>query len=467
MSSNLTIEDRQAFAAWFTAEKRRPAMKNRAKLLHLFAVTKKEEFTHKLQKGSGGVAATGNVVMTPQEYQEYMTTHVVVMYGNLQCGVEVGDYDESTMSVDVTLVTNGRGADVAAIDIYQPFFLKRGMIENYVSEETTTYGRYLLNYVVLASIFGDKIPYVNTTFKISKIEEQIATKVLSEEITAAQVGAYLDWGFFLGTMSEICVPVFSEKSLVPPPGIDELKKRLLKEFADKLDDPVVGAMIEDKCIALDKEWLKGDPSMGFYGSDGKKTNVHRKRQYLMFGLVPKFQKEAGAYEFVTSSLTDGWEREAIPTFCNDIRMGSYSRGIETANGGVETKRIIRLLQNLHIVADDCGTSRGLQVHLTEANIKDYLGRNVVSGKGYVTITSRNKSTFIGKTWTLRSFMYCQQEGGYCYTCGGENYRTLGVDAIGTLALDLGAAFLTMSMKAMHGTKLSNFVIDDLDEFVID
>jgi len=96
MSSNLTIEDRQAFAAWFTAEKRRPAMKNRAKLLHLFAVTKKEEFTHKLQKGSGGVAATGNVVMTPQEYQEYMTTHVVVMYGNLQCGVEVGDYDEST-----------------------------------------------------------------------------------------------------------------------------------------------------------------------------------------------------------------------------------------------------------------------------------------------------------------------------------------------------------------------------------
>jgi hypothetical protein len=63
-------------------------------------------------------------------------------------------------------------------------------------------------------------------------------------------------------------------------------------------------------------------------------------------------------------------------------------------------------------------------------------------------------------------MYCEDKDGFCFTCTGDSYRHLDVKAIGATALELGSAFLMIAMKSMHGTKMSSFVVDDLDQYLV-
>jgi hypothetical protein len=460
--------------SWFTSEDRRAGLTKRATLLDLFTITDRnssdiaEEFLKIVPSlGETSFGYHGFAEITDDMYTHCRGSYIVIDIKNEQYAIEPILYSEEEKKAEVRFIRLGRKADEVPLDIYAEFKLKSGMIENYVGEEETTIGRYLLNYVVLASIFGNKVPYINGIFDAKKVEAVIGQKALGGEITAEQIGTYLNQAFFLGSMTELYVPVFSKKALTPPPDIGKVKAELLKKYADNLDNPVICAEIEDELIKHDKNYLKGDPAMGFYGSASKKFNVHRKRQYLAVGLMEEFKQNQGDYSFIEGALIDGWEKSAIPTFCNDIRKGSYNRGIETAEGGVQTKKLMRLLQNLRITEEDCNTSRGLMVAITQQNVSAFYGRNVFVGPTKLeTITPANQTKFIGNTWKMRSFMYCQTTGGFCYTCGGESFRTLDMDSIGSLALELGSAFLLMSMKAMHGTKMSSFVVENLDEYLV-
>ncbi len=352
--------------------------------------------------------------------------------------------------------------------IYQKFILHANEIENHNGQDiTTTYGRYLVNYFALADPFGSVISYINSEIKIPKIESIIAEKIRLKELTTEQGGKYLDNVFFIGSFGEMSVPAFSRKSLTTSPKVKQRKKELLEQYKDQLDNPVIISQIEDELIALDKEWLKGDPSMGYFGDTGKKFNVHRKKQYLIGGLIEDFKKEKGSYEFIPNALSEGWDINSFVTICNEIRKGSYNRGIETAQGGVESKRLMRLLQNLKITGEDCGTTEYLEQVLTNDLLDKYYGRYLLDSDGKLVILDKaNSSRFLNKKVKIRSFMYCKQPDGFCHVCGGSYFKNIGQDVVGVLALELTSTFLTMSMKNMHGSKVETMNIDNLDRYVV-
>ena len=360
-----------------------------------------------------------------------------------------------------------------AYSIYEEFNLYKEDIENYYDENSsnsiiTTYGRYLANYYLLASVFGNKIPYQNKEMSFGKIESMIADKIKTKEVTTQQGSQYLDNAFFIGSFGEMCVPTLTRKSLTTSPEVKKRKKELLEKYKNQLDDPAIASQIEEELIELDKEWLKGDPSLGFYGDSSKKFNVHRKKLFLTNGLTEDFTKEQGNYSFIEKSLSEGWDISSFVTICNDIRRGSYNRGIDTAKGGTKTKQLMRLLQNLKITNEDCGTKRYLNITLDESNIKNFYGRYVLDEdtKKLVVINEQNQNKYINKPIKLRSFMYCEQKDGFCHICGGEFFKNLDQDVVGVLALELTSTFTKLSLKSMHGSKLETLKIDNLDKFVI-
>lgn len=445
---------------WICKYTRRRDLLKRSTLLNLFTVREFHEYNilriAKPEVGKSYPATDFVKEISP----DAESTYTIIQEGNFIYGLEMDGQNGRA----ICLVEKGN----PIISAHEKFFIEKGDIENYSGAgEFTTYGRYICNYFTTASIFGSMISYKNSEIKISSLEEEIGTYVLNNEIKMDQLNVYMDQTFFLGSLTEIAVPVYTRKSLTTDPNVEKRRKELLDQYRDQLHDPVVCSKIEDELIQMDKDYLKGDPSMGFFGSSGKKFNVHRKRQHITVGLFENFQKEKGKYSFVEGALIDGWEKKAFPTLCNEIRRASYSRGIETAQGGVQTKYLLRIFQNLKLISEDCGTKRGLTVTFTKENIKDFYGCYIIQPSGKLEpLSSRNAKAYLDRTVKIRSTMFCEEKDGYCFTCAGDSYRNLDIKAIGATALELGAAFLTQSMKSMHGTKMSSFEVTDLDKFVV-
>lgn len=454
---------------WFVDKKRRRNLLQKANLIKLFTVCfdipNLETFDIKPDKTP---AVNVILTLTSEHYNEEFvkllekseTDYCLLQDDTFTYGLFV---EEKTPKL---IALNPK--DIPPFELQKKFFIENDDIENYQKiGEFTTYGRYITNYFCLAEPCGNVIPYINKIWNVSKVESEIYKKVRDGVITPEQCGRYTDNAYFLGSFGELIVPVFSEKSLTTDPKILEYREAQYKKHAHELDNPVVCAKIEDELIAMDKNYLKGDPAMGFLGDSSKKFNIHRKRQYLTAGLFESFEKEKGKYSFIKGSLSEGWKIDSFVTIANEVRKGSYNRGIETANAGVLTKYILRLFQNAKIVAEDCKTKRGLEVSkLTEQLADAFVGQNIIEGNSLVPLTEQNKQNYIGKSVTIRSFMFCEQTGGYCFTCAGETFRTLNAKNVGSEPLQITANLMALSMKAMHGTKVSQFEINDLDEFLM-
>ena len=372
--------------------------------------------------------------------------------------------DEFPSSLVFRYLDNGEGRPFGEIDVLT---ISKGDIENMKdSRVATTVGRYLLNYMLLVNPFGDFIPYFNDKWDSSAIEKTIASAIMEDKLTIAQLKIYENNLFFIGHFSELCVPTYSKKSLGTDPNIKKLKQDLFEKYKGKLSDPLIISEIENALIAADKKHLEGDSSMRFYGALGSKAfNVARKKMYLTVGGIETFSKESGKYTFLPNSLSEGWEKNYIPTIANEIRKGSYSRGFETQLGGVQTKLITRLFQDLSVYMPDCGTVKGLAVDFTRFSPKDYIGRWVWEKGTWILVTEDNIKTLLKGERIIRSPMYCQAPKGLCYKCVGEVFRKLNVKQLAAIEIDISSTFLTLAMKNMHGTKLELFEIKDLDPFI--
>src|SRR5690606_13555437 len=69
---------------------------------------------------------------------------------------------------------------------------------------------------------------------------------------------------FMEELSSICAWSATPKGIVAPKGIEKYKDQLVKEYGDRLRDPVVLAEFEDKLKKYDDEYLKDDPAYGTF-----------------------------------------------------------------------------------------------------------------------------------------------------------------------------------------------------------
>lgn len=352
------------------------------------------------------------------------------------------------------------------LGFYDKFILNEGMIENFTgSPVETTLGVYILNYIALVKPFGNIIPYYNGYWELKKIEKVIAKKAINGEITAESIYNYVDCVYSLSSLNDFCVPAITEKAITSNPEVTKRRNELFEQYKDRLDDPNVMVMIEDELIKLDKSLLKGDDSTGFL-IKGKNYNVQRKRMFLMMGLLETFGDEQQGYNFGKSSLNDGWNTDEMNLIANEIRRGSYSRATQTALGGAQSKMLGRNFQDSAIVADDCGSKRGLKLVISESNKHLFVYRNIIEGNTVVTIDESNINSYIGKEVELRSPMYCLVQHGYCYTCMDSRFKSLGIKLLNIYPINIGSTLLTMSLKSVHGTKVDLFNIDNLNELLL-
>jgi len=223
--------------------------------------------------------------------------------------------------------------------------------------------------------------------------------------------------------------------------------------------------IEQRLISEYKEYLKGDPSMHFL-IKSKYFNVTLKKLFLTQGMTEKFGSP-GKFVFIDQPMGNGWKQENLADIFNEVRQGSYARAIETQNGGVVAKLILRVLQDTRIGIPDCGTTKGETVRGNRSQLKDFEYNYVVEKDGSTTLLNdETYDRYIDKDVTIRTPGYCQAPTGFCAKCFGKVFETLGQSAFAPVANNLGRNLLVNSLKAMHGKSHSfiSFFKNDVSVF---
>lgn len=342
-------------------------------------------------------------------------------------------------------------------------------IVNNMNPETmkTTYGIFLANYILLVFPFQDKIPYINKEIKISGVEAMISKLLIDDDEPDAKgkikIAEYKNFVKAVGQLeglAPLCVPTITEKALTTDPKIKEVVAALKEKYKDRLNDPLVIAMIDAEVAKLDKEWIKGDPSERFY-IKSKAFDVTRKKMLGVYG-GDAGMGDGTSMTFIDKPLSEGLDLENLPVMFNSLRSGSYDRGTQTALGGVAVKQFFRVFQNCNITQQDCGTKVGIIRIIRKDNQKKFIGfYHLVNGKS-VLISEENINDLIGKTIEMRSPAMCKTPlTDYCEICMGvDNSRSK--SGLGASAAAIGSNFMKMFLKKMHGTalKITKFNIED-------
>lgn len=341
----------------------------------------------------------------------------------------------------------------------EPIKLKVGDLPNVKEDVSTTIGEVLVNSVVLLYSVGDKIAYHSGNWIKDNIVHKLGNEVIErDDITAEQAHAFCNALQFITGLSPVCVPSATRKSLGTDPAILKRRNELLLKHADRLHDPAVMSAIEQELVAMDREYIKGDLSEGFYKA-GKAFNVTRKKAYIMYGAETDFLDENNI-QTIPKSLDEGWDMDYFPEMVNSLRDGSFSRGAATAIGGERVKFFQRIFQNAHIVDTDCGSTIGFKAHIYDFNYKDYKGRHrIVNGKTGEALTEEDLKALIGKTITLRSAIGCQtKKTDFCRICAGELLSN-NPNGLNMMIANIGAAFMDMAMQKTHGKALLTETFD--------
>lgn len=315
----------------------------------------------------------------------------------------------------------------------------------------TTWGIMILNLILFWYPYNGKTPYLNGEFKDAEINK-IAFNLLKEnKVSNDEHIKYENAVFMISCLSQCAVPSASRKSIVSNPETPKLKKRLLEENKDKLDDPAVIANIQDQLVASEKDWIKGDVSEGFFVKS-KTMNVSRLKMMGMYGSEPDFFDES-KITVMKSSLDEGWSIGDIPMLNNNTRGGSYSRGKETALGGESTKVTSRIFQNYRIEVDDCNTNNGLWVKITTRGVKQFIGRYLVGSNKPLTESELLALKKDNKVVLMRSPATCKTGStSYCKKCFGDDVANNGL-GLNSQTIIFTSTFMSISMAKMHSTQL--------------
>lgn len=331
----------------------------------------------------------------------------------------------------------------------------------------TDFGRLLSNAILITEPFGKLIPYMHGEVTISAIEKIVAPVMQNNPPAgeAKQDGViYVDHYLKLGagiehieTFMELFTIAMTKKSILPPTGGKAFKAKLIAEYGDRLNDPVVLSEFEERLKAFDADYLKDDPSFGRFTS-GKILKDSRKKIHLSMGAEGGFGKMAA----VTNSLTEGDPEDVdqIVAIVNGQRSGSYSRGAETVEGGVAAKKMLAAANNYVIQAGDCGSKLGITRTYDKNLIKSLRGRWIISGETQKQVPmDADVGAYLGRRLMVRSPMYCKlKDENICAVCAGESLSRY-TTGISLTLTEISAAILAARMKAMHTNALTVNEID--------
>lgn len=369
--------------------------------------------------------------------------------------------------LQLTAISDPREDGEAPFNNKERITLKKGDIANIRKPQIeTNYGNLLANCITLVYPFGDKVEYIEGRFGPGKLEDIVIERLVDDIPDGARMMAnpnhlyvseylkFADSMFYLGGFASIWVPAGTRKTLLPPPGIAELKAKLFEENKDRLHDPAVVAKIAKELREFDRAWLEGDDALNFMLED-KAFAVVRAKKFLMMGAETGLS-EGIEVDLIKNSLIEGWDVNKFPAMNNSLRAGSFNRGAQTMLGGESVKWLLRASSNIQVTIDDCKSRLGIRLLLTEKNKKSSIGFSVVddSEEGQTRLTNENIGSYLGKRIIRRSPMYCKLTmTDYCKVCVSERLA-INPTAASSAVSEYGSAFLALYMKAAHGKALT-------------
>lgn len=335
------------------------------------------------------------------------------------------------------------------IDYKTTYTLNPGDLPNIHEVTMSTGGTILGNLICLIAAFGDKAPYLNKKLKPSDINSVVEQFIKEKRITAAEFYYWCECVNMLNGLWAVSTPTGSAKTMSIDKSVEIRRDELLKKHAAELDNTVVIAEIEKELVAMDKNSFKGDVAEDFFVSD-KSFENSRKKAHVMYGLDDGLG--GGKPAIITKPLSDGMDVKNIPANADTTRAASYSRGHLTAQGGELVNYLYRIFMNSKISEDDCGVKTGVNVLLTQDNMKRYYGRytvDPVSGKTN-EITPELAKSLINKTITVRTPARCKTKPpNFCGHCTDTFFFTSREMVHIETSLP-GSIIMNNAMKAMHG-----------------
>lgn len=334
----------------------------------------------------------------------------------------------------------------------------------------TTVGNLMFNLISVVYAFGNKVNYIQGKADVGKIEDIVAKRLVDNVEDSSQekndviyVHEYLrfiDSLSYLEGLAQLCAWAATEKTMLPPTGINEFKQTLLKKYEGKLTDPVELANFEAELKNFDDQYLKDDPTYGAFTS-GKIKNMARKKMFLSLGAEAGFTETLDVVP-VVNSLEEGWptEPQQFTAMMNTSRAGSFSRGAETVKGGVSAKVLLRAAGNMKIIDEDCGTELGIHRLMDSSNYHQLVGREVRLKNSWVVVKNLEEAEHLmGDPLIVRSPMYCKLDGdNLCSHCAGQRLAE-NKEGLSTALTEISSTIMTALLKAMHGKVLSTAKLD--------
>jgi hypothetical protein len=354
--------------------------------------------------------------------------------------------------------------------------VKKGELPGILKDEETDYGRILYHCMIFVYSFGNKVPFQNKQLNMRAFEDELASRLDDDVMLVnSQGGAqleekpdrfyprelnrYYEAMAYSRGMAMLFVPAASPKSLTVDPIVLKRRNELFSDPNIDMNNQAVAAQVEKELVDLDKKTFEGDPASGYLISG--KNWASRKKCFISFGSGDSLTPDSRT-PYVKTSLDEGTDITQFKAYNDEMRTGSYKRGVETMFGGELDKWLVRESSNIR-VQEDCGSTVGIPTEVTDFNKVSMLGKFIVAGKQAVKLTEDNIGTYMGKVVLRRSPAACWTGmPDYCRVCLGDKL-SMNPDAISIAFSQYGHDFMGESMSAMHGKSLSIARMDLVSE----
>lgn len=351
--------------------------------------------------------------------------------------------------------------------------VKKGELPGLLKDEETDYGRILYHCIIFVHSFGGKVPFKNVQLNMNDFEDELASKLEDDVMLVDGQGnvdpdtsknekpdrfypreliKYYEAMAYTRGLAMLCVPAASPKSMTIDPKVLKRRDELFNDPNIDLNNQAVAASVEKELVDMDRASFEGDPASGFL-IDKKDFAVIRKKRFISFGSGPGLTPDSKT-AYVKSSLNEGVDVGRFKEYNDEMRTGSYKRGVETMFGGELDKWLVRESSNIRVDPNDCGSNVGIPTIITPENKLRWLGFNIVDGKGVTKLSEDNIGTYMGKTVLRRTPAACwTPKPDFCTVCLGDKL-SMNPDAISIAFSQYGHDFMGESMSAMHGKSLS-------------
>ena len=333
----------------------------------------------------------------------------------------------------------------------------------------TTVGKWIFNKFFIENDLFNLFKYINDdiTKKVAgKMNDDISYAILENELDLSALKRYIMKTQKYQPYVHILAPNQTMAMLLITDKINKKKAELLAKYSKEIkakDEKTVG-IIEDELLKYAKEELADDPSMDSYNSGAKGSFGNNfKNLFVMRGAI-KDPDPTKSYNIITSSYMDGVKKEEYADLANSLSAGPFKRAKKTEIGGYWEKLLLAALQHLVLLDEgsDCGTSRTITVDVDKDNIKEIMYSYVKEGNRLIEITSKNMSSFVGKTVQLRFSSLCESKNGFCNKCAGNLFYRIGIKNVGVTTPQIPSKLKTLSMKSFHDSQVKLHEMSDTE-----